>query len=40
MRLVQEGVIQVTMETMLVMEPSYRPTHWDAGHYEHGTGMM
>lgn len=32
--LVQEGVTQGTMEAMLVMvEPSYRLSNWDAGHY-------
>lgn len=39
--LVQEGVIQVTMEVMLIMvEPLYRPGNWNAGHDEHGVGMM
>ena len=41
MMLVQEGVIQMTMEVMLVMvEPSFRLGNWDAGHHEHGAGMM
>lgn len=41
MMLVQEGVIQMTMEAVLVMvEPSFRLGNWDAGHHEHGAGMM
>lgn len=37
----QERVIQVTMGVMVVMvEPLYRLSNWDAGHHDDGVGMM
>lgn len=37
----QERMIQVTMGVMVVMvEPLYRLSNWDAAHHDVGVGLM